>query len=163
MLSTDSILIRSRTMSKRFESDQPLRSTQIVTFEPSGPLSMRTASSIGMETVETSPIREITSPAFKPARDAGVPSRGETIVSLLSRTEITIPRPPNSPLVEVFISANASGFSKTEWGSSVARAPLTAAYSMARTSCCGGRYFSKNRKTSRSLRLISQRLSTSSI
>ena len=152
----------SRVSTNLRASGQLLRCTQMVTFEPTGPRSLPTASSMGIDTVETSPMRVMTSYERRPARVAGVLSSGFITVSLPSRTEITMPRPPNSPLVEVFMSAKASGLSNTECGSSVERAPFTAAYSTARMSFCGGRCFSKKRKTSRSLRLISHRLSTSS-
>ena len=48
-----------------------------------------------------------------PARWAGVPLIGRTIVSLRSLIRITMPSPPNLPLVETSISRAVSGSSRT--------------------------------------------------
>ena len=68
------------------------------------PRSMSTASLRAMFTVLSKPICTTLSPALSPAREAGVSSMGLTTVSCPSRTLITMPRPPNLPRVESFIS-----------------------------------------------------------
>ena len=45
---------------------------------------------------------------------AGVPSMGEITVRKPSRLEMTIPKPPNSPRVDIFISRETLGSSRTE-------------------------------------------------
>ena len=74
--------------------------------------------------------------------------RGEITVSALSRIAITIPRPPNSPEVDSFISSYTSGGSSTECGSNVESRPPIAAYSSSSGSFCGGSSFFRNAKTS---------------
>ena len=74
-------------------------------------------------------IRTMWSPALMPLRHAGVSFIGFTTVSLRSIMRITMPRPPNLPLVDTSMSRACSGSISTECGSSVDSMPLTAAYS----------------------------------
>ncbi len=74
-------------------------------------------------------IRTMWSPALMPLRHAGVSFIGRTTVSRFSIIRITMPSPPNLPLVDTSMSRACSGSIRIECGSSVDSMPLTAAYS----------------------------------
>ena len=86
---------------------QPLLRIQISIFVPGLPRSRVTASSVLMFTVD-SPILTILSCALIPAGRRCINDRDIT-VSRESRIEITIPKPPNSPLVDIRTSSKLSG------------------------------------------------------
>ena len=110
-----------------------------------------------MLSVDSLLILTMRSSCLSPARPAGVSGIGFMTVSCWSRIEMTMPRPPNWPCVERFISLYASGESSTECGSSVWSMPLHAAYSTSRRSTSVPRRPScRNAKTSRRWELTSQ-------
>ncbi|CWM39124.1 Uncharacterised protein [Neisseria meningitidis] len=82
-----------------------LRDSVKVIFVPGLPRIFFTASLTVMPRVETLSIFTMKSPLFTPARSAGVSSIGETTLTNPSSCPISIPKPPNSPLVDSFISA----------------------------------------------------------
>jgi hypothetical protein len=83
----------------------PSRSTVMTTLVLGSPRSLFTASVSDMFIVDSSSICTIRSPAFTPALYAGVPSMGAMTVSMPSRTDITIPIPPNLPRVPIMNSS----------------------------------------------------------
>ena len=82
----------------------PSRTIHTVTLVRGSPRSRRTASSMGMLTVDSPLICTMRSPFFTPARPAGVSGMGFMTVSCPSRIAMTMPRPPKAPEVDVVIS-----------------------------------------------------------
>ena len=94
---------------------------------------------------------------------AGVSFIGFTTVSLRSIIRITMPRPPNLPLVDTSMSRAASGSIRIECGSSVDSMPLTAAYSTFARSAPAFMFVSMKRKIRFSLADSRHGESTSSV
>ena len=118
--------IVSRTRVTSIGSGDPSRRILMVTLDPLGPRSLRTASIRVRSLVSWPSIFTIRSPGWMPARSAGVPSIGATTVSIRSFTVISMPSPPKLPWVSTCISLKASGGMKALWGSSVSSIPFTA-------------------------------------
>ena len=72
-------------------------------------------------------MRTIKSPDLISARYAGVSSIAETTFATDISVVISIPTPPNSPLVWMLISLRSSAFKKEECGSSEDKIPEAAA------------------------------------
>ena len=87
-----------------------------------------TASESCMSLVDMPSILTIRSPGRMPARKAGVPSMGVTTVRISSLRVISMPRPPNWPVVSTPISRYMSGSRKEECASRPRRVPLMALY-----------------------------------
>ena len=127
--STELTRISARVMSNRSSLSSPLRWIHSVTGVLGSPRMRSTASSLVRLSVGSWLIFTMWSLAWMPARHAGVSFIGLMTVSFFSTMRITIPRPPNLPLVDTSMSRAASGSIRIECGSSVDSIPLTAAYS----------------------------------
>ena len=100
---TDLIFILSLIISKSKGSSSFLR-TVILTLVPIGPLNFSTASFSGNPRIDSPSTPIIRSPGFIPALNAGVSSIGETTFTTPFSSVISIPKPPNEPLVLTCIS-----------------------------------------------------------
>jgi hypothetical protein len=80
------------------------RNTVIFIGVPVSPLKRDTASGSVISRVDSSSILIILSPGLIPTLKAGVPSIGDTTVRTPSRMLISIPNPPNFPVVSSCIS-----------------------------------------------------------
>ena len=85
------------------------RTTVITTLLPTGPRSCDTASFIESPLIDSPFIPIIKSPDFIPALAAGVSSMGETTFTTPSSIVISMPKPPNFPLVFTCMSLYDSG------------------------------------------------------
>ena len=91
--------------------------TVISTEVPGSPLMSFTASEIGRSFKDVPPTSIIKSPDFIPTLCAGVSSIGDITLTKLSSVVISIPRPPNFPVVPIFSSLKSSCDRKEECGS----------------------------------------------
>ena len=107
-------LITSRIIFTSRFSFSPARAIASVTAVPTLPLIKLVASLIVKPLTSVPATFIILSPAFKPARLAGEPSRGEITVSAPSRAPISIPMPPNSPWISSLKTLLSSGGMKSE-------------------------------------------------
>ena len=96
------------------------------TLVPGSPRSCLTASLKVISSVLLPSIFMIRSPGFTPARYAGVSSKGVTMVNNPSFKVISIPNPPNSPSVSIFISRYSSGSRNWLWASRLFTTPRMA-------------------------------------
>ena len=100
-----------------------------VILVPGVPRIVRTALSRDMPRTGLSSRRVIRSPAWSPARSAGLPSIGFMTLTKPSSEVISIPRPANLPVVCSCISSKSFLSKNVEWGSKLLTMPFTASVS----------------------------------
>ena len=96
---TGEMVITARAMLTSIGSSRPARRRVSAIEVSTGPRIRSTASASDMPSTGSLSMWVITSPAWMPARCAGVSSIGETTLTRPSSIVTSMPRPPNSPLV----------------------------------------------------------------
>ncbi|CFW40749.1 Uncharacterised protein [Bordetella pertussis] len=108
LLRTLRTLMMSRTILTTMGCGRSARMIVSVMGDLGAPRISLTASLSDMPLVGVSSILMIRSPAWMPARAAGVSSMGEMTFTKPSSAPTSMPSPPNSPCVAVCISRKAS-------------------------------------------------------
>jgi hypothetical protein len=124
--STEMMRMWSRMMASSRGALKPSRMMVSSTRLPAGPRIRCSTSDRSIPCVLAPSMATSSSPARMPARAAGVSSMGATTTMPSPLRATSMPSPPNSPEVSIFISLKTSGGMKRVCGSNVSNIPLMA-------------------------------------